>query len=643
MIAQRTTATSNTTFVASPASSTRWMQTLLLGGLAVCSMLPEARAQATVCGNLVTGEFDGTFGTLAANTYRDLQVPPPLTSGYTYQGNFSTSPLLGGRYVVVSQAGADAIHTGASHWQNLYGHNAGGGLSSTDAYLAVNGSTAQGMFFSQTVVLVAGESYRLSLWGINATDYSSALPDLRIRVLDSTGTEVASTTTGPLPARTSINDSTWRQATIDFSSGAGGTFTLQVLNISRDSGGNDFALDDVSITPLTNGGCPSDFGDAPDTTSGTGPGDYQTLAAYSGPQHALVAGLFLGSGATADINGQPNATATGDVDDAFASTPGPYLAIPGTTYSVTIPIQNTTGNTATVAGFLDFNGDGDFLDAGESATTTAVTNATSATLSFTVPSGAVVGDVVLRLRIALQASQIATALGRANSGEVEDYMVTLRPGLTLRKTWVRALVNHTATVNATGLTALSSVANTTDETDASAPQTVAVGSTVNISETFGGGATQANYVSQLACTGANDTTPADGIVIASTDRNIVCTYTNTRRVADVSITKTNTSGTNNELDQASDTLASGATTTYTIVVSNNGPSAADGTLLTDPAVPGLNCTAAQCTTTTGGAVCPGGSAPPQSLSLTGLQQGGLTIPTLPSGSSVTVTLTCMVP
>ena len=43
----------------------------------------------------------------------------------------------------------------------------------------------------------------------------------------------------------------------------------------------------------------SDFGDAPDTTAGTGVANYQTLAAHGGPSHVIDATqntLYLGGG-----------------------------------------------------------------------------------------------------------------------------------------------------------------------------------------------------------------------------------------------------------------------------------------------------------------------------------------------------------
>lgn len=109
--------------------------------------------------------------------------------------------------------------------------------------------------------------------------------------------------------------------------------------------------------------------------------------------------------------------------------------------------------------------------------------------------------------------------------------------------------------------------------------------------------------------------------------------------SDLRITKTNTPGVNGEVDQAADTVASGATSIYTIVVSNTGPKPANNAVITDPAPTGLTCTTATCTAT-GGAACP---AQTGAALVTALQGGGVSIPTLPSGGNVSFALTCTVP
>jgi len=82
----------------------------------------------------------------------------------------------------------------------------------------------------------------------------------------------------------------------------------------------------------------------------------------------------------------------------------------------------------------------------------------------------------------------------------------------------------------------------------------------------------------------------------------------------------------------------GGTTTYTIVVTNNGPSAADGAIFTDLAVTGLSATGVTCGSASGGAVCPSAGATTVAL----MQGAGIVIPTLPSGGMLTFTMTATV-
>lgn len=168
-----------------------------------------------------------------------------------------------------------------------------------------------------------------------------------------------------------------------------------------------------------------DYGDLPDT--------YATLAASNGASHAITAynatahtsSLMLGSQIDSDADGTPNTVATGDdlaeIDDEDAITRFPVLVPGSTSYSITLPVTNTTGTTATVKGWIDFNKDGAF-GAGEEATQTVSDGATSVTLNWPgFPAVANFGYIHARFRIASVASEIASPTGAANSGEVEDY------------------------------------------------------------------------------------------------------------------------------------------------------------------------------------------------------------------------------
>ena len=108
--------------------------------------------------------------------------------------------------------------------------------------------------------------------------------------------------------------------------------------------------------------------------------------------------------------------------------------------------------------------------------------------------------------------------------------------------------------------------------------------------------------------------------------------------ADLQVTKTNTFGSGPN-DQAGDTVTAGSTQSYVIVVTNNGPSSANGAVIRDPAPTGLTCSAVSCSNATGGAAC----AFTPALTVANLQStAGVTINTLPSGGSVRLTLVCTV-
>lgn len=90
------------------------------------------------------------------------------------------------------------------------------------------------------------------------------------------------------------------------------------------------------------------------------------------------------------------------------------------------------------------------------------------------------------------------------------------------------------------------------------------------------------------------------------------------------------------------TVTAGSNTVYTITVANGGPSAADGSTLTDTPSTGLNCTSVSCTGTSGGAACPVGGAGAGQLSIANLitPGSGVTITSLPASSTVTFSVTC---
>lgn len=142
--------------------------------------------------------------------------------------------------------------------------------------------------------------------------------------------------------------------------------------------------------------------------------------------------------------------------------------------------------------------------------------------------------------------------------------------------------------------------------------------TLEVSASVAGSFTNSASVS-CACEGASKTgnnTALDPVTVLPT--------------VNLTITKTN----------GVTTLVAGQTTSYTVTVANlAGSSDAAGAVLKDPAVAGLSCSLATCSTT-GGAVCPAPVLPATLLS--GLQTTGLTITAFPANSSLSVVVQCAV-
>lgn len=226
------------------------------------------------------------------------------------------------------------------------------------------------------------------------------------------------------------------------------------------------------LAQTTSTGFCADYGDAP-TAYGTADADggaSHILEAYDGISSA---NLLLGASV------DPEADATGfdgsgdDVldladEDGVASF-DPLTVLSGT-YSTTVAVTNDLGTNATLAGWIDFDGDGLF-EASERATVTVPDGATSAVLDWSglLPTA---GDTYARFRIYPGDVADPSPVGQVFGGEVEDYPLTIAPGdLEIEKladaTVVEEgdIVEYTITVTNNGLTAASDVSISDDLTE----------------------------------------------------------------------------------------------------------------------------------------------------------------------------------
>ena len=160
-----------------------------------------------------------------------------------------------------------------------------------------------------------------------------------------------------------------------------------------------------------------DFGDAPDPT-------FPTLYASNGARHWIAQGIFMGALIDSEMDGQPNANATGDNAAGLNDEDGVTLLTPLTpgqpaTAQVVASIANCILNA-----WIDFGADGSWATPGDQIANNLVLPAAGANvISFVVPPTAVSGTPVFaRFRLSTMANLSYTnAPAMTPNGEVEDY------------------------------------------------------------------------------------------------------------------------------------------------------------------------------------------------------------------------------
>jgi hypothetical protein len=215
-----------------------------------------------------------------------------------------------------------------------------------------------------------------------------------------------------------------------------------------------------------------DFGDLPDTGTGTGSGNYQTLLSDSGPRHEIGPDLYLGACVDGETNGQPNPAADGDDTNV--------LGAPGVTYgqcsgnddedgvtptgvwtpNATVALNVTvTGGSGVLGCWIDWNANGNLGSAANKFINGGTLTAGTHNVSVSVP-GTYVTGTSLYARCRLFASgavpggslDITDYVGSGVGGEAEDYQWNFTPtAVTLQslqaggpsgwlESWIKALV-----------------------------------------------------------------------------------------------------------------------------------------------------------------------------------------------------------
>ncbi|MGI8980380.1 MAG: M36 family metallopeptidase [Pirellulaceae bacterium] len=175
-----------------------------------------------------------------------------------------------------------------------------------------------------------------------------------------------------------------------------------------------------TITPGINFGNKAafDYGDAP--------APYPTLIARNGAVHGFLQGFHLGARADTEANGIPSINADGDdLSGATDDEDGIVIGnlVPNQTATITGTASTGIYAAGYLQGFIDFNRDGDWTDAGERIFLDQQLTTGPFSLNFAVPAGASLGPTYARFRYSLNHGIGPT--GSALGGEVEDYRTNL--------------------------------------------------------------------------------------------------------------------------------------------------------------------------------------------------------------------------
>jgi uncharacterized repeat protein (TIGR01451 family) len=314
--------------------------------------------------------------------------------------------------------------------------------------------------------------------------------------------------------------------------------------------------------------------------------------------------VYLGNGVDPESANQPSLNALGDdtnqtgglaVDDEDGVvipmlSPGQPATI---NYTVSVVDEDYFSGQLRFSAWIDWNADGDFLDAGERLASNQLLGSSGPqTLSFTVPADAVIGNTMARFRVGPTVGTLSAASPTANAayGEVEDYQVNINtasadlailktvnnstPNVGSNVTFTLAVTNNGpsnasgVTVNdllPSGYTYVSSVPSTGTYVSGTGVWTVGnlnngANATLDITATVNA---SGNYVNNSSVTG-NEFDP-------DLNNNQDPESTTPVPQADLAILKTVNNSTPNV----------GTNVTFTLAVTNNGPSNATGVTVND--------------------------------------------------------------
>ncbi len=196
----------------------------------------EFKPFAAICG----------FGLFAVACLAQAAAAQNLVVNGDFEGGntgFTTKYAFGD----VSGPGTYNIGTNPSSAPGAYGDwcNCGDHTSGTGMMMIVNGATSAALAVWQEVVHVTpSTNYTFSYWGAEVDHVSNSLPHLAVRI---NGRVIGNSF---FPQNSPDNGGQWMNFSFDWNSGASHTADIALVDLNVDATFNDFAIDDISFTPV---------------------------------------------------------------------------------------------------------------------------------------------------------------------------------------------------------------------------------------------------------------------------------------------------------------------------------------------------------------------------------------------------------
>lgn len=404
---------------AGPATNTNWTVTANTGsgfGTLGLNMTNSAGASAIVTNVPFTGQVY-TIDLVPPNTSITAQpasVTNSTSASFSFTGSDTgvgvasfQSQLDGGAYL---NSTSPVVFLGLSETAHTFNVRAVDGVGNTDATPATVTWTVDitpptiGISTPSTPTAHFGE---FAIFTVTYADlhFNSSTLSVGDVTLNRTGSATGTVVVG-------AGSGTTRVVTVTNVFGSGTIAISIAAATASDTAGNSAPAAGPSATFDV---VQDDFGDAPAT--------YPTLLVSNAARHTIPVGgaaLFLGAvPPDGETNGQPNAAATGDNIVGSNDEDGVVLP-PVFTRSTGSNVTFTASASGILNGWIDWNADGDWSDAGEQVFVNRNLVSGANVLSVVAPTNTITGSSAARFRFGSQSG--LAVIGQAIDGEVEDYI-----------------------------------------------------------------------------------------------------------------------------------------------------------------------------------------------------------------------------